>query len=86
MSLCSKCFNKKRCFDEYTGLTVMCMAWRQVFLPEPLMGYDVQKVVRSGKCNFYNQLTRIDENGYPQICTDEDAPTEEEPFKYYGGL
>ena len=64
----------------------MCMAWRQVFLPEPLMGYDVQKVVRSGKRNFYNQLTRIDENGYPQICTDEDAPTEEEPFKYYGGL
>lgn len=92
MAICSECFHKQRRFDEYEGWRVMCTAYWQTIVPDPLTGSSVRKVFRTGECPFFNQKTRLDKDGFPYIVTDDDTEFEEDEdvddddYFYYGGL
>lgn len=91
MAICDKCFHKLRRFDEYDGLRIVCTAHWQTILPDPLMGSEVSKAVQNNECLFFNQITKLDRDGFPHIVTDGEADFYNEnerdnDFTYYGGL
>ena len=38
----------------YRILTVVCAARNQTILPDPLCSYEIEEVVRTGKCEFFD--------------------------------
>ena len=67
MGLCDKCINKIKTFHEYEGWRVKCAARWQTILPDPLMSNEIQKVIRTGECPFFNKHTRLDKDGFPYV-------------------
>lgn len=54
MVICENCPNKIPVFNEYYGYTVVCAARNQTILPDPLCSYEIEEVVRTGKCEFFD--------------------------------
>ncbi len=54
MIICENCQNKIPVFNEYYGYTVVCAARNQTILPDPLCSYEIEEVVRTGKCEFFD--------------------------------
>ena len=54
MVICENCPNKIAVFNEYYGYTVVCAARNQTILPDPLCSYEIEEVVRTGKCEFFD--------------------------------
>ena len=58
MVICDNCQNKIPVFNEYDGYTVVCAARDQTVLPDPLCSYEVEEVLRTGKCEFFSKIER----------------------------
>lgn len=58
MVICENCPNKIAVFNEYYGYTVVCAARNQTILPDPLCSYEIEEVVRTGKCEFFSKIER----------------------------
>lgn len=54
MIICENCPNKILVFNEYDGYTVVCTARGQTILPDPLCPYEIEEVLRTGKCEFFD--------------------------------
>lgn len=58
MVICDNCKNKIPGFNEYDGYIVVCTARGQTILPDPLCSYEVEEVLRTGKCDFFSKIER----------------------------